>query len=125
MEDGVKCRCRHCTTELPPDHTGPCPVCGKTGKDCVAVANATIDIRVGSAVRLKRRGVKRFVLDMVSRWKPSGDPTLPSGVHEERIVDKKHNRYDQVVTDASTGRVVHAEHEALSEHKHEPRIDEA
>ena len=25
-------KCRHCGTELPPTHTGPCPKCGKIGK---------------------------------------------------------------------------------------------
>ena len=25
-------KCKHCGTELPPSHTGPCPKCGKTGK---------------------------------------------------------------------------------------------
>ncbi len=25
-------KCRHCGTELPPTHTGPCPKCGREGK---------------------------------------------------------------------------------------------
>lgn len=30
----LKCWCRYCKKELEPSHTGPCPNCGKTGKDC-------------------------------------------------------------------------------------------
>jgi len=98
-------------------------VCGKTGKDCVAIANLTIGIRLGSATRLKRKGIKRFSLEMIDRWKGSGDARLPGGVHEQRIIDKEHDRYDQVVIDAATGQVIHEEHEALSDHK--PNRDRA
>ncbi len=34
MTNETKCWCQHCKKELPPSHTGPCPHCGKTGKDC-------------------------------------------------------------------------------------------
>lgn len=42
MTAEVQCWCRHCKRELPPSHTGPCPHCGKTGKDCKVTARATI-----------------------------------------------------------------------------------
>jgi len=45
MKNEVKCWCRHCGTELPPSHTGPCPHCGKTGKDCKVTATATAVIK--------------------------------------------------------------------------------
>lgn len=45
MSNEVRCWCRHCKKELPPSHTGPCPHCGKTGKDCEATATATIGIK--------------------------------------------------------------------------------
>ena len=32
MVNEVKCWCRHCGTELPPNHTGPCPNCGNIGE---------------------------------------------------------------------------------------------
>ena len=44
MSSEVKCWCRHCKRELPPSHTGPCPHCGKIGKDCEANANDTVGI---------------------------------------------------------------------------------
>ena len=45
MTAEVQCRCRHCKNELPPSHTGPCPYCGKIGKDCKATATATVGIK--------------------------------------------------------------------------------
>jgi hypothetical protein len=32
MENELRCFCQHCGIELPPNHTGPCPKCGKSGK---------------------------------------------------------------------------------------------
>lgn len=34
-------KCKHCGTELPPSHTGPCPRCGKIGKLIEVSAHAT------------------------------------------------------------------------------------
>ena len=31
MDNEVKWWCKHCDTELPPSHTGPCPKCGESG----------------------------------------------------------------------------------------------
>jgi hypothetical protein len=44
MTTKVQCWCQHCKGELPPSHTGPCPHCGKTGKDCEATPTDTVDI---------------------------------------------------------------------------------
>jgi hypothetical protein len=46
MDNGVKCYCRNCDIELPPSHTGPCPRCGKRGKDCKATATVSIGLAV-------------------------------------------------------------------------------
>ena len=45
MTGEVKCWCQHCKKELPPSHTGPCPHCGKTGKDCKVRATAVVGIK--------------------------------------------------------------------------------
>ena len=45
MTNEVKCWCRHCKEELPPDHTGPCPKCGKRGKDCKVTATDVVGIK--------------------------------------------------------------------------------
>ncbi|MBN2463106.1 MAG: hypothetical protein JXB43_05840 [Dehalococcoidia bacterium] len=45
MTAEVQCWCQHCKEELPPSHTGPCPHCGKTGKDCKVTATATVGVK--------------------------------------------------------------------------------
>ena len=49
MTDELKCWCRHCGAELLPNHTGPCPHCGKTGKNCKATATANLGIKVSAS----------------------------------------------------------------------------
>ena len=46
MTDELKCWCRHCGTELPPNHTGPCPHCGRTGKDCKVSTTTVLGIKL-------------------------------------------------------------------------------
>jgi|GEM_PF-3226087 len=53
MDNEVKCWCKHCGIELPPSHTGPCPKCGKRGKDCKATATAVVGIKVGGTAKHK------------------------------------------------------------------------
>ena len=48
MANEVKCWCQHCKKELPPSHTGPCPHCGKTGKDY----KVTLRDKIGIAASL-------------------------------------------------------------------------
>lgn len=115
--NSIKCWCRHCKTELEPSHTGPCPSCGKTGKDCRVVVKTTIGIRTGITARHKRKGFRKFMAEMVSRWRPSKSPELPNGVQEDRVIDKGRDEYHHIVRDARTGEVIHEEHETLSEHK--------
>lgn len=45
MSTEVRCWCRHCKVELSPDHKGPCPKCGKLGKDCKVIASAVVGIK--------------------------------------------------------------------------------
>jgi hypothetical protein len=45
MTNEVKCWCKNCKKELPPSHTGPCPYCGKTGKNCKATVTAVVGIK--------------------------------------------------------------------------------
>ncbi|OHA86279.1 MAG: hypothetical protein A2591_01815 [Candidatus Yonathbacteria bacterium RIFOXYD1_FULL_52_36] len=47
----------------------------------------------------------------------SGDPRLPDGVHISISVDRKNDKYHQVVIDKRTGDVLHAEDEPLSMHR--------
>ena len=113
----IKCWCTHCKQELEPSHTGSCTNCGKIGKDCSVTIKATIGIKAGFKAVLKRQGVKKFVLEIISRWLPSRDPKLPNGVQEDRVIDRERDEYRHTVTDAISGEVIHEEREPLSKHK--------
>ena len=40
----VTAKCSHCGNPLPPNHTGPCPQCGKQRKEIVAIIQDTVHI---------------------------------------------------------------------------------
>ena len=121
MTAEVQCWCQHCKKELLPSHTGPCPHCGKTGKDCKVTATATVGISGSLRARKKQKGVGRFVKEILQGWFPSGSPKLKKGVDKVRIVDKEKNEYHEVVENAETGEIIHEVHEPLSQHKHQPK----
>lgn len=122
MTAEVQCWCRHCKAELPPAHTGPCPRCGKLGKDCaVPAGGGAVAPRGSLRARKKRKGIGGFVKEILQGWFPSNSPALKKGVHKERIVDKEKNEYHETVKDAVTGEVIRDIHEPLSQHKHQPK----
>jgi predicted RNA-binding Zn-ribbon protein involved in translation (DUF1610 family) len=45
MVDNVKAKCQHCGSELDPSHIGPCPSCGKTGKEVIVTVNSTVRLK--------------------------------------------------------------------------------
>jgi hypothetical protein len=117
MSSEVKCWCRHCERELPPSHKGPCPYCGKKGKDCKVTAKATVGISASLRARKKLKGVGKFVKEIVQGGFASGDPKLKKGVDKVRIVDREKNEYHEVVKNVETGETIREVHEPLSQHK--------
>jgi len=53
MTDEVRCWCQHCGEELEPGHTGVCPKCGKTGKECKVTASCIIGVKDSVAAKHK------------------------------------------------------------------------
>ncbi len=47
---GTVAMCQHCKKELSPDHIGPCPYCGKVGKDVKVTASVVIKPYVSAKV---------------------------------------------------------------------------
>jgi hypothetical protein len=45
MIDELRCWCKHCGEELEPGHTGVCPKCGKTGKECKVTASVVVGVK--------------------------------------------------------------------------------
>lgn len=64
MADNTQAFCQHCGKELPPDHKGPCPYCGKEGKDFKATLQTSIGLMahpIGVVTRVVRAQVARFI----------------------------------------------------------------
>lgn len=109
--------CGECGADLA-EGTKACPKCGSTRKVFQKESAVAIGVKVTETrARQKRKGVRKFMKEMINRWKRSGDSRLTEGVHEERTIDKEKGKYDQVVKDAKTGEIIHEEHEPLREHK--------
>ena len=45
MNAELQCQCQGCGNELPPSHTGPCPHCGRIGKDCRVTTTTSVGVR--------------------------------------------------------------------------------
>ncbi len=123
MDNEVKCWCRNCGTELPPSHTGPCPKCGKIGKDCKVIASAVVEIHSSMKVRQKRKGFSKFIREIIQGRFLSVSPKLKKGVDKVRIIDKEKDEYHETVIDASTGEMIHETHELLSQHKQKKNFE--
>ena len=68
--------------------------------------------------QLKFRELEGKVKSIIrSGWKKSGDPRIKDGVYEDRIIDRRKDEYHQIVKDVETGKILHEEHEPLSQHK--------
>jgi hypothetical protein len=116
LNDENSVKCRDCGTNLTSEDK-QCPKCGSTRK--VYDMSVTDGFVAGDSigVKQKRSGYKRPITESVSnRFKKSGDPKLKDGVREDISIDRVNNKYDQVVKDAKTGKIIHEEHEPLSRH---------
>jgi ribosomal protein L37E len=138
--DETWAKCGQCGTDLN-ESDKVCPKCGFTRKvferqatakvgikpmvgrmvNIARTASVKVGVRLSTMVRQKRKGLGKFLREMVSRWRPSKDPGLKNGVMEERVIDKEKNEYNHIVRDAQTGKVIHEEHEPLSRHKSHPK----
>ena len=61
--------------------------------------HAVVGIRASIRARQKRAGFKKFLLEVISRWRPSINPRLKDGVHEDRVIDKGRRKYHHTVKD--------------------------
>jgi len=125
VDNEVKYVCK-CGTELPPNHTGPCPKCGRIGEvhkayERSAIFAVGLVVRANSRARHKQKGFKKFAKEILQGGFPSDSPKLKKGVDKVRIVDKEENEYHEVVENAETGEIIREVHEPLSQHKHQPK----
>ena len=119
MENAVKCWCKYCGRELEPSHTGTCPFCGHTGKDCAASATVSIGVTTPSAKARQKRGSK-ILKDITQRSsKKSRDPNSKHRFVDETIVVDKETvppMWHHSVKNSKTGEVVEEQHVPLLEH---------
>lgn len=110
-----KVYCKKCNLEK---NEKFCKNCNSETENLIKINfSETIKIHDSLGIVQKRVGLKRFLRKVFSGWKPSGDPKLSEGVNVKMMVNRENNKYDQIVKDAKTGKVLHEEHEPLTEHK--------
>jgi hypothetical protein len=83
------------------------------------ILKETINIRDFVRLRKLKTGVKKFVLEIISGWRPTKgnlSQKLPEGVNIYREINKEENEYHEIVKDYVTNETVHESHELLTEH---------
>jgi len=64
MANELRCWCQQCGRELEPSHTGKCPYCGKTGKNCEVTASVAIGLKVSASATKTRSYFEWFNRDV-------------------------------------------------------------
>src|SRR6185312_14392467 len=93
----------------------PCPSCGSTGRlffQTVAT-ETTAQTSIGYKGRRSGKGKPFIIGKLGADW----SARLRRFVHLERVVDRANDRYKEVVTDPTTGDVIHHCEEPLSQHQ--------
>lgn len=106
--------CSICASEK---SSGYCNYCRKETPSNLSI-EVFEKIKLRGMFQLRFREMLGKVMSIIrSGWKKSSDPNIKDGVYEDRIIDRRKNEYHQVVRDAKTGKILHEEHEPLTEHK--------
>lgn len=113
--------CRGCNKRLSSIFL-KCPYCGSSSRriemslvDSVGIVDSLFH------ARLKSIGFKKFAVDLVHRYKSSGDRRLKEGVYEERFIDKikdLHKQFVYKIVNGKIGVLLHKDVGKISEHKH-------
>jgi hypothetical protein len=100
---------------LPVQDRMPCPACGSTSRIFAKAIHGEVLPRGSLRARGKREGGRKPFVEIVSGadWSHK----LRRWMHKLRIIDRERNRYEELVVDRGTGRVIHECKEPLSSHK--------
>ena len=130
MEDQSKAgvtrvNCSDCGEPLPLELASsrekpPCASCGSTARTIMVTVEDTITLheKIGWETNdpnlPSRKKQKKTRVEGIagSEWSDS----LQKMVHKERLIDRKNDRYREVVKDTKTGDVIHEVDEPLSQH---------
>ena len=117
--------CSNCGEPLPLEIASsqdkpPCAKCGSTARHVTVTVedSITLDERVGWETNdpnlgsRKKQKKTRVEGSTGSEW----SARFQKMVHKERLIDRKNNTYEELVTDRDTGEVIHKVNEPLSQH---------
>ena len=98
----------------------PCARCGSTARHVTVTVEDSITLheRLGwetndpNLASRKKQKKTRVEGSTGSEW----SARFQKMVHKERLIDRKNNRYEELVTDRETGDVIHEVNEPLSQH---------
>jgi hypothetical protein len=117
--------CAACSQPYPTDqldaifagHRPGCPNCGAVGVAIGIAINDTVTVREMLAFKGKgdRNGKREVFLQGKAGEELHYDTQRWTVI--SRRIDRDNDRYDEVITDAETGEVLHECHEPLSKHK--------
>jgi hypothetical protein len=120
MRDSAnRTECGNCAAPLQTARTEaeaatPCPSCGSTLRNVFVSIEETATARDGIGMKAKRAGQKKPFVESLSM--PSRSRSLDKLVHHERLIDRDNDLYIEKVTEYETGKVIHQQTHALSEH---------
>ena len=113
-------KCRECNSNKTTEF---CKICYKDTQTMLfATFIDTLIVLDSIGIKVKEKG-KKVHHKILSGSFSSGDLMLPKGVDQTRSIDIKNDRYDQVITDRNTGKIIHEEHEPLSVHNQRSKND--
>jgi len=120
--NSTKYFCRNCGRELKSNQK-PCLFCGCNNLDIRVNFIETTKIRFNLKLRRKRKGLGKFIKEILQGWFPSIDKNKhPEGVEKMRIIDKenpnKKDSYQEKIKDVETGKITRNVKEPLCQHRH-------
>lgn len=114
-----KVKCRDCGTDYY-ENLCACPVCGSKHK---IKSVSCSPITIGSEAEITGMKAKKPALTGRKKniWDWSNEKTVRSDngtpVRRFKLVDRENDHYEEIVTDLSTGEIIHECNEPLSEHQ--------
>ena len=113
--------CKTCSKELT-SKDKVCPHCGSDKRTINLTISETLILRSSLISRKYPQGIKKWLLEIISGWFPSGDKIKhPNGVKKIRVINrenpKKPDSYKEKIIDSKTGKIVRDIEEPLEKHK--------
>lgn len=110
--------CKSCGAFLGGSHlhesVTPCPACGSTFRIFQKNLSGNLDFQGGIRGVVYQKSKTKWFIKFMSE--PSFTRSLGIWSHRLKVEDKKSDKYLEVVTNPSTGEILHKDEEPLSQH---------